>query len=167
MDNVQTIYSRYFQKYLSEFKKFQIFHQDTFCTLDIIYKENPSQENIAEKALEFFKLEGISLIEIEEYIQENQNLFFKEIQKYDHPLINIENLDNHKINEFPFKVSFQLDHEEQAFKMNQLFKEFKILARQENKYISFYFGLFHSKQFDFSVLNTRRAYFFDELIFGR
>jgi selenocysteine lyase/cysteine desulfurase len=114
---------------------------------------------------ELFEKEGITQTDIHAYIQKMQKAFLEEIDRYDHPLINrkrliFDNLDHHG-----HFLTFKLDHAEQVEKMAQLLKEHNIQVDYRGDRLRFGFALYHTGEFDMHVLNTRRAYFFDELIF--
>ena len=114
---------------------------------------------------ELFKNEGLTQDLIHAYIQRMQNSFLEEIAKYDHPLINRKRLLVDNLNRHGHFLTFKLDNADQVEKMANLLKEHKIYTDYRGDRLRFGFALYHDGQYDMSVLNTRRAYFFDELIF--
>ncbi len=81
------------------------------------------------------------------------------IDAFDHPLVNSERLVEAKEN---FLV-FRLDNHVQAEKLKQLFTDFGYHAENTSHQLKIYLPSGESP--DFQVLNTRRAYFFDEFLF--
>jgi hypothetical protein len=89
-----------------------------------------------------------------------------EINKYDHPLINQQKLLTRDLKNHGHFFAFELDNNEQTAKMASLLDEFKIQTDFRKNRLRFGFAIYHDGNYDLSILNTRRAYFFDELIFG-
>ncbi|MBL6963525.1 MAG: hypothetical protein ISR55_06860 [Bacteroidetes bacterium] len=117
------------------------------------------------KVFELLEKVELSQDKIHAYIQKMQSSFLEEIAKYDHPLINENNLVKHDLKRHGHFLTFKLDNAEQVEKMAQLLKEHEIITDYSGDRLHFAFALYHDGNFDLSVLNTRRAYFFDELIF--
>jgi len=59
-----------------------------------------------------------------------------------------------------------LDSAVQTSKLAKLLEDFNIITDFRNDRIRFGFALYHDGNYDLSVLNTRRAYFFDEFLFS-
>ncbi|MBT3424706.1 MAG: aminotransferase class V-fold PLP-dependent enzyme [Bacteroidetes bacterium] len=112
-----------------------------------------------------FEKEGIDQNSIRTHIQKMQTAFLEEVAKYDHPLINKNNLLLDDLNKHGHFLTFKLENAEQVSKMAQLLNEHDIITDYRGDRLRFGFALYHDGQYDLSVLNTRRAYFFDELIF--
>jgi len=110
--------------------------------------------------------ENIRLSDIRTYIQKMQQLFLDEIDKYDHPLINRKRLLINDLGNHGHFFSFKFDTVEQVEKMHKLLNEYKIITDYRLERLRFGFALYHDGNYDLSVLNTRRAYFFDEFIFN-
>jgi len=115
---------------------------------------------------ELFEKEGITQNAIQEHIRFVQMEFLKEISKYDHPLINKSRLLYNNLEKHGHFFSFLLDSNEQVGKLAGLLKEYKIITDFRGNRIRFGFALYHDGKYDLSVLNTRRAYFFDEFLFS-
>lgn len=113
-----------------------------------------------------FEKEGISMENIQKHIHFVQSAFLKEISLYDHPLINMSRLLYRDLNHHGHFFSFQLDSEEQVSKLAGLLREHNIITDFRQDILRFGFSLYHDGNFDLSVLNTRRAYFFDEFLFS-
>ncbi|MFC2114514.1 selenocysteine lyase, partial [Bacteroidota bacterium] len=114
---------------------------------------------------ELFEKEGLTQDKMHMYIQQMQAAFLEEIAKYDHPLINKDRLLVDNITRHGHFLTFKLDNAEQVEKMAGLLREHKIYTDYRGDRLRFGFALYHDGKYDMSVLNTRRAYFFDELIF--
>jgi selenocysteine lyase/cysteine desulfurase len=115
---------------------------------------------------ELFEKEGLTLEKRHAYIQNLQQKFLNEINKYDHPLINQQKLLTRDLKNHGHFFAFELDNNEQTAKMASLLDEFKIQTDFRKNRLRFGFAIYHNGNYDLSILNTRRAYFFDELIFG-
>jgi selenocysteine lyase/cysteine desulfurase len=103
---------------------------------------------------------------IHHFIQNRQASFLSEIEKYDHPLINKKRLLVDDLHYHGHFFTFQLDSAEQVEKMCSLLREYNIITDFRGDRLRFGFALYHPEQYDLSVLNTRRAYFFDEFLFS-
>jgi len=114
---------------------------------------------------ELFEKDKITRHLIHEYIQKMQQAFLKELSNYSHPLLNENNLLVDNINDHGHFLTFRLENALQVEKMASLLKEYKIITDYRADRLRFGFALYHDGNYNLSVLNTRRAYFFDELIY--
>ncbi|NLJ06531.1 MAG: aminotransferase class V-fold PLP-dependent enzyme [Sphingobacteriales bacterium] len=113
-----------------------------------------------------FEKENISIEKIQNHIRFVQKAFLEEVSKYDHPLINKKRLIFRDLANHGHFFSFQLDSAVQTSKLAKLLEDFNIITDFRNDRIRFGFALYHDGNYDLSVLNTRRAYFFDEFLFS-
>lgn len=156
------MFTRFYTQFIQANSGYQLFHKPTFEVLDYFNKTSlPERDALRVKALEFFSAQGITVQQIEQALDMRSKALIQAIEPYDHPFINASRL----VKTYPNCLSFKLDTAEQAEKMQTLLLDFKIKCALQTNTLHFYLGLYQNPPYNFSVLNTRRAYFFDELIF--
>ena len=112
-----------------------------------------------------FEKEGLTLEMIHAYIRKMQSAFLEEVDKYGHPLINRKNLLYDDLDKHGHFYTFRLPDAATVERMAKLLRDFGIITDHRGDRLRFGFALYHKGDYDLSVLNSRRAYFFDNFIF--